>query len=81
MTLATLTLKMLPEEVIVGTTINAAAALGLEKEIGSLVVGKKADLTIFDAKNLDYIIYHFGINHVDQVIKNGQIVFKNKKEV
>jgi imidazolonepropionase len=76
MTLASLTLKMLPEEVIVGVTINAAAALGLEEEIGSLEVGKKADIAIFDAPNLDYMIYHFGINHTDSVIKNGKVVFK-----
>ena len=76
MTLSSLTLKMKPEEVIVGVTINAAAALGLEMERGSLQVGKKADITIFDAPNLDYIIYHFGINHTDKVIKNGKLVYK-----
>lgn len=75
MTLASLTLKMQPEEVIVGVTMNAAAALGLEDEIGSLEVGKKADIAIFDAPNLDYMIYHFGINHTDTVIKKGKIVF------
>lgn len=78
MTLASLTLKMIPEEVIVGVTINAAAALGLEEEIGSLEVGKKADITIFDAPNLDYMIYHFGINHTDSVVKNGKIVYSKK---
>lgn len=75
MTLASLTLKMKPEEVIVAVTINAASALGLEDEIGSLEVGKKADIAIFDAPNLAYMIYHFGINHTDTVIKNGRIVF------
>ena len=76
MTLASLTLKLKPEEVIVGVTINAAAALGIESEVGSLEVGKKADIAIFDAPNLDYIIYHFGINHTDKVIKNGKVVFE-----
>lgn len=76
MTLASLTLKMVPEEVITGVTINAAAALGLEEEIGSIMVGKKADIAIFDAPNLDYMIYHFGINHTDRVIKNGKVVFE-----
>ncbi len=75
MTLASLTLKMQPEEVIVGVTINAAAALGIEDKVGSLEVGKKADIAIFDAPNLDYMIYHFGINHTDTVIKNGKIVY------
>ena len=66
---------MQPEEVIVGVTINAAAALGIEDKVGSLEVGKKADIAIFDAPNLDYMIYHFGINHTDTVIKNGNIVY------
>ena len=76
MTLAALTLKMKPEEIIVGVTINAAAALGLEAEVGSLEVGKKADISMFDVPNLDYLIYHFGINHTDLVIKNGKVVYK-----
>lgn len=76
MTLASLTLKMLPEEVIVAVTMNAASALGIEDEVGSLEVGKKADIAIFDAPNLDYMIYHFGINHTDKVIKNGKVVYK-----
>lgn len=73
MTLGSLTLKMTPAEVISSVTINAAAALGLEKEKGSLMEGKLADITIFDAPNLEYILYHFGINHTDMVIKNGEI--------
>ena len=75
MTLASLTLKMIPEEVIVGVTINAAAALGIEDSVGSLEVGKMADITIFDVPNLDYMIYHFGINHTDTVIKKGKIQY------
>lgn len=63
---ASLVMKLTPEEVITGVTINGAAALGLENEVGSLVEGKMADLVIFDAPNLDYIIYHFGINHTDR---------------
>jgi len=48
----------------------------LEEKIGSIEEGKKADLVIFDAPNFEYIIYHFGINHTDKVIKNGKIVFE-----
>ena len=76
MTLASLTLKMIPEEVIVGVTINAAAALGIEDSVGSLEVGKMADITIFDVPNLDYMIYHFGINHTDTVVKKGKVVYQ-----
>ena len=75
MSLASLKLLMTPEEVITAVTINAASALGIEKEKGSLQVGKKADISIFDAPNLDYMIYHFGINHTYKTIKDGKVVY------
>jgi len=77
MSLGCLYLKMTPEEVISAVTINAAAAIKREEEIGSIEIGKKADIVIFDTPNLYYIPYHFGINHVDTVIKNGRIVVKS----
>jgi len=76
MSLASLIMKLTPEEVISAVTINGAAALGVEEKVGSLEVGKQGDIVIFDAPNLEYIIYHFGINHVDKVIKNGKIVYE-----
>ena len=76
MTLASHDLKMLPEEVITAVTLNAAAALGISDHTGSLEIGKNADIAIFDAPNLDYMIYHFGINHTDKVIKGGKVVFE-----
>ncbi len=75
MSFASLIMKLTPEEVITGVTINGAAALGLENVVGSLVEGKMADLVIFDAPNLDYIIYHFGINHTEKVVKKGKLVY------
>lgn len=75
MTLGSLTLKMTPAEVITSVTINAAAALGLEDEIGSIEEGKRADISIFDTPNLEYMLYHFGINHTDKVIKNGKVIW------
>lgn len=79
MTLSSLKMRMTPEEVITGVTINAAAALDKADKVGSLQKGKKADIAIFDAPNLPYIIYHFGINHVDKVIKNGKVVFSKQE--
>ncbi|GFN36217.1 imidazolonepropionase [Tepidimicrobium xylanilyticum] len=79
MSFASLLLKMTPEEVITAVTINGAASLKLEDKIGSLEVGKKADIVVFDAPNLEYIIYHFGINHTDRVIKNGKQAFVNSR--
>ncbi|NMB08066.1 MAG: imidazolonepropionase [Tissierellia bacterium] len=81
MSFASLIMKLTPEEVITAATINAAAALKLEEEIGSIEIGKKADIVIFDAPNLNYIIYHFGINHTDKVVKNGKLVYKKSNKI
>jgi imidazolonepropionase len=74
MTFACFGMKMFPEEIINAMTINAACAINREKEIGSIEVGKKADIVVFNSKNLNYLIYHFGANAVETVIKNGKIV-------
>ncbi|ARU62828.1 imidazolonepropionase [Tumebacillus avium] len=71
--LASLNLKMTPEEILTACTLNAANALGRSTDIGSVAKGKRADLTIFDAPNIQYLPYHFGINHTFGVIKNGQV--------
>lgn len=76
MSLASIIMKMTPEEVITAVTINGAASLKLEDQIGSIETGKKADLVMFDAPNFEYTIYHFGINHTDKVIKDGKLVFE-----
>lgn len=79
MYLASLKYKMTAEEVISAVTINGASALGLQEKIGSLETDKNADIVILDVPNIDYILYHFGINHVDTVIKNGKIVVSDRK--
>ncbi|MBO7745395.1 imidazolonepropionase [Paenibacillus sp. MWE-103] len=72
MTLASLNLRMTPEEILTACTLNAANAIGRGADIGSIEVGKRADLTLFDAPNLAYLPYRFGINHAFGVIKNGR---------
>ncbi|OCT12190.1 imidazolonepropionase [Paenibacillus pectinilyticus] len=78
MMLASLNLKMTPEEILTACTINAANALGRGEDIGSIEVGKLADLTIFDAPNIAYLPYHFGTNHTFGVIKNGHVIVWNR---
>lgn len=78
MMLASLNLKMSPEEILTACTINAANALGRGDDIGSIEVGKRADLAIFDAPNIAYLPYHFGINHTYGVMKNGEMVVWNR---
>lgn len=79
MTLACYGMRLLPEEIINAVTINAACAINREKEIGSIEVGKRADITVFNSNSLEYLIYHIGSNAVDKVIKNGKIVVESGK--
>lgn len=67
-------LKMTPAEAVSAVTINAAHAIGRAAEVGSIEVGKKADLVVFDAVDYRSIAYRFGTNLVEKVIKSGQLV-------
>ncbi|MBI5529420.1 MAG: imidazolonepropionase [Deltaproteobacteria bacterium] len=70
-TLACSMLKMTPAEAFAGITINAAAALGLEKVCGSVEPGKWGDVTLIDAPDWRDIFYRMGENLVRMVIKKG----------
>lgn len=76
MNLACLKMGMTPAEVITAATINASHAINRGNKIGSLEVGKRADLTIFNVSNYMKLQYFYGVNHTDTVVKNGQIVVK-----
>jgi imidazolonepropionase len=67
-------MKMLPEEAINAATINGAHAMELEKELGSITIGKKASL-IFTKPipSLAYLPYSFGTNLIEQVMIDGNI--------
>ncbi len=69
--------RLTPEEVLTAVTLNGAAAIDMAQKVGSVEVGKQADLVIWDAPDLDYICYRFGSNLVDTVIKSGVIVRNN----
>ena len=61
-------------EAITAVTLNAAAAIGQAAELGSIEVGKRADLVVLEAPNYHHIVYHYGVNPVRHVIKNGRVV-------
>jgi len=65
---------MTPAETIVASTINAAFALGLVHEVGSLEPGKKADLLILNLSDYRHLAYRFGTNPVETVIKAGRLI-------
>ncbi|HEX7400817.1 MAG TPA: imidazolonepropionase [candidate division Zixibacteria bacterium] len=74
LSLACLMMKMIPAEAITASTINSAYAVDKASEVGSLEAGKKADLVIWNVRNYKEIPYHYGVNLVDQVIKNGLLI-------
>jgi imidazolonepropionase len=74
-TMACTQMGMLPAEALTALTLHAAAAVGRADRIGSLEVGKQADLVILDVPDYRQLFYHFGVSHVATVIKRGRVVF------
>jgi len=74
LSMASILYKMLPEEAINATTINSAYAMGLSKELGSIAVGKKANVFITaEIPSYEFMPYAFGSNKVETVILNGEV--------
>jgi imidazolonepropionase len=67
-------MRLNPAEAIIAATINAAHAVNRAGEVGSLEVGKKADILVFDVPNHNFLGYRFSVNLVEKVIKNGRLV-------
>lgn len=74
LSLSCLMMRMTPAEAITASTINSAYAVDKGDVIGSLKPDKKADLIIWEVENYKSIPYHFGVNLVHQVIKDGKVV-------
>jgi len=79
MSLACSQMHMSPAEAIAAATINPAYSLRHHTRIGSLEVGKYADLAIFDVEDYREIPYYFGVNHCVMTIKRGEIVYSRDK--
>jgi imidazolonepropionase len=67
-------LKMTPAEAVNAATINAAYALDRGDKVGSIEVGKRADIIVLDIPNHRQLPYWFGVNLVAKVVKNGVII-------
>ena len=67
--------KMTENEAIRATTLGGAKALKIEKDYGSLEVSKFADIQIRNSDSYKNVVYKFGVNEIEHVIKNGKIIF------
>ena len=74
LSLACTQLRMTPAEAIAATTINAAYSLRREKTIGSLEVGKQADLAVFAVADYREIPYYFGVSRCWMTVKRGRVI-------
>ncbi|MEZ4628176.1 MAG: amidohydrolase family protein [Eubacteriales bacterium] len=66
--------RMTPEETLTALTLNAACAIGLGDRLGTIEVGKQADLTIWDTDGMEMLCYRMGSNQVKAVVKKGRLL-------
>jgi imidazolonepropionase len=81
LSLACSQMRLSPAEAITAATINGAYAVGRGGHLGSLDVGKQADLVVMDAADYREIPYFFGMNHCLTVVKKGRVVFSKLSAV
>ena len=79
MQLATLQMKMTVEESLTAATHNGAYSLRMAEEVGSIEVGKRADIVLLDAPNYLHLVYHFGVNLVRDVLRDGEFVVRDQR--
>ncbi len=75
-TLAVFQLGLSVEESLTAATLNAACSLGVGDEVGTIEVGKRADLALLDAPNLLHLAYHYGVNPIAAVVRDGRLVYR-----
>ncbi len=78
-TIAALKMGLMPGELLWATSINPARSLEADNRIGCVEPGMQADLILMEIPNLEYLPYHFGINHVRMTMKRGKVVYKNPR--
>ncbi|HEV7672097.1 MAG TPA: imidazolonepropionase [Thermoanaerobaculia bacterium] len=76
-TLAVFALGLSVEESLTAATLNAACCLGVGDEVGTIEIGKRADLALLDAPNLLHLAYHYGVNPIAAVVREGRLVYRS----
>ena len=77
MKLAYIIYKLKPEEILNAVTLNAACAINRGNEIGTIEVGKNADIIVWNCKNLNFLLYSMDNNLCNMVFKSGELVYHN----
>lgn len=72
MNMAATLFRLTVEECLAGVTRNAAQALGLGGEIGTLEIGKRCDLAIWDVDDLSELVYRIGFNPLHKRVREGR---------
>ena len=78
---ASLRLGLEPSETIAAATLNAAYSLGIADRLGSIEVGKQADLQLVDVPDHAHLAYRFGVNRCLTVVKRGRVVVREGRMV
>lgn len=73
-------LGLTPAEALTAATINAAYAVGMGDEVGSLEVGKRADAVILDVSDHRHLAYRIGGRVVDAIVKDGRVAKRGAPE-
>lgn len=76
LTLSCLKLELKPSEALTAATYHAALAIDRGNLLGTLEVGKEADLVVWDVPNYKHLAYHFGVNLARTVVKAGKVVWE-----
>jgi len=72
MSMACTLFRLTPAEALRGVTLNAARALGMDNDIGSLEIGKQADIVMWDVTRPAMLSYRLGINPCAAVMRAGE---------
>ena len=79
MSLACTQMGMTPAEALIAATLHAARAVEREQKLAILAPGMQADIVVHDVANYKLLPYHFGMNFVETVVKNGKVVYQSQQ--
>ena len=80
LSLACTQMRMTPAEAITASTINPAYSLNRGSRVGSIEIGKQADIVLFNCSDYRQIPYYFGVNHATVIIKRGNTIVNRAEE-